>query len=74
MTIPAYSDSAAGFASIAYVISRARELAVMDADGSLREGGGESASIYGTTVRLRQRQARHLVTLAHRAVLIPAAG
>jgi hypothetical protein len=33
MTIPAYNASAPGFASIAYVISRARELAVVDADG-----------------------------------------
>jgi hypothetical protein len=33
MTIPAYNDSAPSFASIAYVISRARELAVADADG-----------------------------------------
>jgi hypothetical protein len=33
MTIPAYNDSAPSFASIAYAISRARELAVADADG-----------------------------------------
>jgi hypothetical protein len=33
MTIPAYNESAPSFASIAYVISRARELAVGDADG-----------------------------------------
>jgi hypothetical protein len=35
MTIPAYNDSAPSFASIAYVISRARELAVADADGQI---------------------------------------
>jgi hypothetical protein len=33
VTIPAYNDSAPSFASIAYVISRARELAAADADG-----------------------------------------
>jgi hypothetical protein len=32
MTIPAYNDNAPSFASIAYVISRARELAAADAD------------------------------------------
>ena len=32
MTIPAYNDSAPSFASIAYVISRARELAATQAD------------------------------------------
>jgi hypothetical protein len=34
MTIPAFNDSALNFASIAYVISRARELAVAVADGT----------------------------------------
>jgi hypothetical protein len=32
MTIPAYNDNAPSFASIAYVISRARELAAAEAD------------------------------------------
>lgn len=35
MTIPAYNDNAPNFACIAYVISRARELAAADADRQL---------------------------------------
>jgi hypothetical protein len=45
MTIPAFNDSAPDFGSIAYVICRARELAIADADGKPHDGTGNALVI-----------------------------
>ena len=47
-SIPAYNDHASNFAAIAYVISRARELASADADGQARQEPDERPREHGS--------------------------
>ena len=48
MSIPAYNDHAPNFAAIAYVISRARELASADVEGQAEQSDGQPLTASAT--------------------------